>query len=320
MRAAIAIGLALLVAGATAARADSKAADEKFRIGKRLEGQKKFAEACKAFEESNALDPTIGAELNVAHCFEEWGKLATAYRAYLAAESMATAANDPRVAKIHERVAGLDALVPRATIKVAKDADTRGLTLTLDGEPFAVGDLGKERMLDPGPHQLAYHVASGVSHTKVIHVDKDGESEITLDLPVAVLAKAHEPPPVEQDAHAPGHGRRVAGVATAGAGAVAMVAAGVLTFSAHSKYTKALSADCGGDTTMCDAAGLKATHDARHSANVATIVFGVGAAMAATGVVLYVTSSHGRGKDEHATRLVPTAGPGAGGVVLLGSF
>src|ERR1051325_10878017 len=84
---------------ATAAHADK--ADQLFKKGKRLLAQKKYAEACAAFEDSDRIDPEIGAKLNVAKCYEEWGKLATAWRWYTEAEKMAIKAGDDRATRIH---------------------------------------------------------------------------------------------------------------------------------------------------------------------------------------------------------------------------
>ena len=156
---ACAIGLAMVVTGARVASADSAKADEKFRLGKKLLAQKHYTEACAAFEDSNKLDPGIGAELNIGHCYEEWGKLATAYRAYIAAEEMAKTARDPRLPRF-----GPDAR-PRPAGAAADDRcreghSTKGLVVTLDGEPFAKSDLGNEQRVDPGPHRLEYRVAT----------------------------------------------------------------------------------------------------------------------------------------------------------------
>src|SRR5512140_2089839 len=91
----------LLLAVAGSASADNKSkADQLFKQGKKLMGEKKYSEACEAFEQSFKLDPGIGGELNVAKCYEEWGKLGRAYKAYEKAREMAVEAKDDRVAKI----------------------------------------------------------------------------------------------------------------------------------------------------------------------------------------------------------------------------
>ena len=88
-----ALVIAALVLAAAPALAETKA-DQLFKKGKKLLADKKYAEACATFEKVDKLDPAIGAKLNVAKCFEEWGKLAIAYRWYAEAEKLAKDTND----------------------------------------------------------------------------------------------------------------------------------------------------------------------------------------------------------------------------------
>ena len=71
--------LIAVLACAQPALAETKA-DTLFKKGKKLLAEKRYAEACTAFEDSDRLDPGIGAKLNVAKCYQEWGRLATAWR------------------------------------------------------------------------------------------------------------------------------------------------------------------------------------------------------------------------------------------------
>lgn len=339
MKLASAIGLAALVAGG-AARADNARADEQFRLGKKLLAQKHYADACAAFEESNRIDPGIGAELNVGHCYEEWGKFATAYRAYETAAQMAKSQHDNRLPKIKERMDALDPQVPRLTIDVPHGVDTTGLKVSIDGQAFALAELGKEQRLDPGPHKIDYSVGDE-RRNKLIPLERGGASDITLDVPSATVShddtpvKAHGKKKRDKDASseddtdarprhvlvAPGHTRRVEGAVAMSVGGAAMLAAGVITLSARGKYKDALDKDCGGSTSGCDPAGLTATHDALHEANIATIVTGVGAAVLITGVVLYVTAPKGRAREEREdAMLVPTVTPDGAGLAVVGRF
>ena len=73
----------VVLALASPAVADKRSeADALFKKAKKLHGEKKYADACPMFEKSDALDPGIGAKLNVAKCYEDWGMLARAYRWY----------------------------------------------------------------------------------------------------------------------------------------------------------------------------------------------------------------------------------------------
>ena len=89
MKLAISIVTILLAVGVAHADSKKEKADQLFKQGKQLMGEKRYADACNAFEESYRLDPGIGAQLNIAKCYEEWGKIGRAYLAYVAAEKMA---------------------------------------------------------------------------------------------------------------------------------------------------------------------------------------------------------------------------------------
>ena len=58
--------LAALALCGLAAAAHADRADQLFKKGKKLLAEKKYAEACGAFEQSDRIDPEIGAKLNVA--------------------------------------------------------------------------------------------------------------------------------------------------------------------------------------------------------------------------------------------------------------
>lgn len=180
MRAVLAA--AILLAATAPAAADK--ADALFQKGKQQLAKKKYADACATFEKVDGLDPGIGAKLNVARCYEEWGKLGRAYRWYSDAEKMASEGGDKRAAKIKELMEALDADVPRLTLKASSGADLVAAAITLDGEKVAAAALGREARVDPGPHEIVYRV-SGEKQTKTIALERGGAREVTLELPKA---------------------------------------------------------------------------------------------------------------------------------------
>jgi len=306
---------------ATGGAAHADRADQLFKKGKKLLAEKRYPEACTAFEDSDRIDPGIGAKLNVARCYQEWGKLATAWRWFTDAERMANQTKDDRATKIHELVEELDPTVPRLKVTAPRDADTRGLAIKLDGVDFDVAALGTDRRVDPGPHQVDY-IVDGAKQTKVIPVERGASSEIILDLPTRATphrtTRAARPEVSERD---PGRNRRLLGLGIGGAGVVAVGIAGIVTLGARSDYKDALRAHCRGATDMCDADGLAATHSARHRANIATGVTIFGLAAVAGGLVLYFTTPAAAARhDEHALYLAPSIGGDGGGVVLGGAF
>ncbi len=336
LKTSIAVGIvAAVTAFGSLALADNKQkADELFTKAKRLQAEKKYADACPKFEESYRLDPGIGGELNIAKCFEEWGKLGRAYRAYLEAERQAKAANDPREAKIHDLVTQLESQVPRLMIHIPADAETEGLRITIDGVEVDKVQLADPQLVDPGPKLVEYQLPKGPKKTKTVPVERGGTSEITLDLPKGsprttseVVEKPHHHDgkhPVATATETPGRSQRIAGIVIGSVGIVAIGVSTGLTLSARSKYKDALSKDCNNMTNDCDSQGLTDTHDARSEANIATIVFSAGLAAVAGGVIVYLLAPHAAATphesrdDDESWYLAPTVSPNGGGLVFGG--
>lgn len=327
MKRSIALVVLVALAGTAAAGGDKNKADVLFKKGRKLLAEKRYADACQAFEDSYNLDPEIGAELNVALCYEEWGKLARAYRAYDKAAEMATSEHDSRLDKIQKRKNELDPEVPRLTIVAPQGADTRGLTVTIDDKPLQLDQLGQAQLVDPGPHIVEW-TQHGAKKNKVVPIERGGSSQITLELsPPKVVPDTHEdehpvqPVPTDTGSAHELQMYRYGAYAGAGVGAVLIGVSSALTLSARSKYNDALKAHCMNTTNMCDPQGLSTTHDARHEANIATALFISGAVIAGGGIALYFLAPrlvpH---SDEHAMYVVPTLGPDGAGLVLGGKL
>lgn len=329
--AAVVLGaaLGLLLASAPAAAAPDKA-DALFSKGKQLLAKKKYAEACPTFEKVDALDPGIGAKLNVARCYQEWGKLARAYRWYADAEKMAKEGRDDRAAKIHGLMETLDGDVPRLTIRATEGADLAAAAISLDGEKLAADALGTEARVDPGPHEITY-VVNGETKTKTVALERGGAGEVTLELPKAAGGGGGKTDPKAGDGgdkgakpSAPGRGRRIAAFALLGAGAASLGVSAYLALDARGTYRDALSAHCMNKADGCDDEGLRITHDARGRANLATVLGVAGAAVAAGGLVLYLTAPRSSGAEDlsrnTALYVAPQVGPGAGMLVLGGRY
>jgi len=169
-----------------------------------------------------------------------------------------------------------------------------------------------------------------------VPIERGGSSEIVLEMPKksgTVEAKVEPPKPdkpsdkpdkpdkpagVVAPPPDPGRTRKLIGLGVGGAGVIAVGVSSYMTLSARSKYNDAIAQHCGGSKTMCDDTGLSITRDARSEANVATVVFAVGAAAVAGGVVLYLTAP--KASAEHAMRIVPVVDARSAQVVLGGSF
>lgn len=310
--------IASLLVVSTAFAGNKEKADALFKKGKQLAGDKRYADACPAFEQSMKLDPAIGTQLNIAKCYEDWGRIGKALVAYRVAEKMAKDAKDPREPKIRALVESLDPEVPRLTIKLPKGANPDGVVVKLDSEPMTT--FGEQLIIDPGPHTIEYTVDGGPKKQKTVPVERAGDSEVTLDVPkdrvVKKQADADDTSPDEPPA--PGRNQRIGGIALGGAGVIAIGVSTILTLSAKGKYDDALEMHCMGAKDMCNSMGLEATRDARSTANTATVIFLVGAAAVGGGVALYLLAPKAV-TSEHAY-LVPSVTPDGAGVVFGGSF
>jgi tetratricopeptide (TPR) repeat protein len=304
---------------AGAAHADQ--ADQLFKKGQKLLAEKRYAEACTAFEDSDHIDPGIGAKLNAARCYQEWGKLATAWRWYTDAEQMASKAGDKRTPRIHALIEDLERDVPHLTLVLPPDAVTDQLAIQLDGVVLPLATVGDERRIDPGPHEITI-VVEGRARPRTVPIQRGDRTRITLDVPTRTQGGRRVSAPLAD----PGRTRRLIGLGTAGAGAVAIVIAGITTLRAHSDYDHALHGYCNDAPDMCDPTGLSRTHSARHRANIATVVTLLGAAAVGGGLYLYFTNPEMAAGPERAARaghalyLAPAIGGDGAGVVLGGAF
>jgi tetratricopeptide (TPR) repeat protein len=322
------------------ARADNKA-DALFNRGKQELAAKHYEAACRDFRASLDADPSaIGTMVNLARCYESWGRLATGLSYYKEARAAAEKGHDNRAAQIDARIKALDPQVPRLTVHVR--GATAGVALQLDGKPLGIDQIGKELLVDPGPHVVAL-VRGGDRRERTVPVEPGGSSEVQLDAPppqdtgtvaTAGTGSAATPPTtttatttttdaadvvVIRTAADPSRTRRVVAIVAGATGAVAMLAAGGITLRAKSRYDAALKGDCDNDRDTCDADGVSATASARKEANVATGIFAGGAALAIAGGVLFFVSRSSGDSREHTMRIVPQLGDGTG-LALVGAF
>jgi tetratricopeptide (TPR) repeat protein len=300
-----------------AATAHADQAEQLFQKGKKLLAEKKYHDACNAFEQSDRLDPGIGAKVNVARCYQAWGRLATAWRWYRDAEQMAITTKDDRVEKIRTLIAELDPTVPRLTVSLPADAVSEGLVVKLDDIELAPSALGSEQRVNPGPHRIET-IVNGATQVKTVALERGGSAEITLDVPVRTRPRVTPAAPGVADDD-PGRQRRRIGLGTAGGGIALLGIAGIVTLRARGDYHHALDAHCSGDKDMCDEIGQAATRSARRRANISTGLTIGGLAAVAAGVYLYVTVRDPAEPTGHALYVAPVIGEGTG-IALGGAF
>ena len=286
-----AIALASSVANAQPSESIAQA-EQLFEQARELAAKGDYASACPVFEASYKLDPALGTLLNMATCYENAGKLASAWGRYREVVSVATKVNDEaRITIAREKAAALEPRLPRLTIRGPKIA---GLVVMRDDVPVDPAVLGAGIYVDPGRHVVT---ANAPKHRSVsIEVTMvEAETKIVEVPPLEALP---EEPTVTGTAATrvyvdpdPGKGRRITGIVLGATGAAALATGIGFGFAARSKWNSAFDDGlCDEETNECTKEGQERTSDARSNALVANVVTGLGVAMVATGAVLYFTA------------------------------
>jgi hypothetical protein len=298
-----------------------------FDEGKRLYEAKDFVRACEALQQSERLDPAVGTLGLLAACYEQLGKVATAYRTYVDAADRASAVRDSREHYARERAAALRPRLPVLTVR--GDPSIAGLVVTSDGKSIGLGAPG---FVDPGPHRIEASAPGRKPWTAEV-VAKEG-APLDVQVPPLELAPAESatppagsvptPPPAERDQAAEPSSslQTTLGWVTVGVGAAGIAfgaVTGVLAVSKKSDLDE--DPDC---PEHCDDSG------AVDSYNTVRVMSGVGliagSSLAVVGVVLLLTApsptqrgATGRWR-EHARRGIVVAPYGLMGASLAAPF
>ncbi|EYF05435.1 hypothetical protein [Chondromyces apiculatus] len=314
------------VGSAEAQRAEQVASAEAlFDAGRSLYDAGLFSEACTKLDESQRLDPSVGTEGLLAACREQEGRLATAYRGYVAAEERARAAGDRRAQFAAARAASLAPRVPRLRFRV--DQPPPGLQVEIDGVPLSSRSLASGVMADPGPLLVEATAPGRLAFHTTVEM-KVGEQTVVA-IPALALRSTGTPraalgPTPEPASHHPAASRSnprrtvgwtVGAVGLAGVGVGAGLGALALT------QRSASNEHCGPEN-RCTPLGGELRDEARVTANVATAAFAAGLGGLAVGAVLLLWPETRDERPSHARgpQLVPAAGPGSAGAFLLGHF
>lgn len=318
--------LALVIAAGTAGAdvASKKRADKLFEDGRNYLANGEYSLACKAFEESQSVEAAVGTQLNIALCYEKWGKLASAHKAYLQAERAARDARDKRSTVARKKADELEPKLAKLRVTLPEGIDRYAIYL-LDADEIDVATLTGELVLDPGKHVVEVRVA-GAPPQRTEVVLKAGKRG-TLDIPLPPTQKAEpvkETPKVEPVA-APAapitttisvrsSGKLYGGIAMLAGGAIALGVGGYIALDARSDYNAA--AERCPDGNCASKADYDATSDAKSRARAMTWVMGGGVALAAVGTFLIVTSK----REVKAERLSIFTTEGGAGIAIGGSL
>ena len=324
----------LLVAFAlpSSARADATPQDQAvaqslYDEGRTLMNAKNFAQACPKLEESQRLDPSPATEFHLADCYEQVGRTASAWAAFLEVASTSKVAGRPEREKVaRNRAAALAPKMTKLAINVPAGSQVAGLTVKRNGTVVRDGQWGTALPVDQGPQAIEASApgkvtwqsqvqATGEGKTTSVEVPPLADAPVAAAEPAAAAATATAAPVSDAAAPTPGRGhtQRVVAVVAAGVGVVGVALGSVFGAGALGKNSDANSGHCTGN--VCDATGVSLRKDAVSAGNLSTVFFVVGVAAVAGGAVLWFTAP-----SNHGVQAAPAVGSGTYGAVLRGSW
>jgi hypothetical protein len=310
---------------ALADKASKARAEQLFDDGRNYLQRKEYALACTAFEQSQQADAAIGTQLNIALCYEEWGKLAAAYKAYVAAERQAKEKKDNREKVAHKKVLELEPKLARVRVSIPPSADPYSIFL-FDEKEVSREDLVEEQLVDAGKHTIEVRVVGNPPKTTTVALKAGERRSVTIELP----AQAVTPPTGGGDVTPGGggggttmirprkKGKLYGGIGLMTGGAIAVGVASYVALIARSDYNDAI-ANCP-DNRCSNRTDYDATQDARSRANLMSIVSGAGVAMIGVGFVLVLTSKGDPVKVEKVSHVRPIITNDSFGLAIGGSL
>jgi hypothetical protein len=254
-----------------------------------------YAEACARFADSKTLDPGAGTMLNLAYCYEKLGKKARAWSEYESAAAAAHRAGKPEwESAARARAAQLEGKVGWVVVHLDDVTDTIDIEIRIDGEPLAISAADRPTPTDLGHHEVSVRAMGKRAWSTTFEVDEQHVPTIEVPPMEPVLpptpaietrvlparTPANQPPAKHRRGT-----QRIAAVALAAFGAVALGVAAGFALSARSTYD---GAACSG--TLCMAQGQSARDSAFGQAAVATVAATTGLSAAAGAGILWWTA------------------------------
>jgi hypothetical protein len=331
-----------LAGTASAAPASSSAqARSLFREARALMDKKRFGEACPKLQESLRIDPGMGTQFNLAHCWEQLGLTASAWGMYLDVAAAAQGSGQvKRETAAREKAAALEPKLSRLRIDVASPVPN--MTILRAGEEVGQGAWATDMPIDPGTYHIEATAPDKRPWSTDVVIEKPGAT-VAVTVPALeditpVVVEATEPAAapanVSVEDQGSGSGRTIATVALAAVG-VGGVVAGVIYGLDANKHTNAArdlctggpdGATCERDQALDNGAAerdelLGHRDSADRSALISYVAFGVGgAALVGATLLLLTGSSSDSSEPSSEAQLVPSFTPDFAGINLSGHF
>jgi hypothetical protein len=329
----------LLLALAQPARAqtDSAAARALFSEGRQLMSADKYAEACPKFEESLRLDPGMGTQFNLAHCWEKLGRTASAWALFLDVAAAARASNQPeREAAAKDRASTLEPKLTRLRLVVPEPASNA--KIYRDQQEIGKAAWGTAMPIDPGSHVIRVAAPGKKEWTHEVQVPASGRTfSVTVptleDLPAAEAQPPAEPaytaPLVETNVPRDGDGgsSKVTALVVGGVGVAALATGTVFMLQGYADNKEALDLCRGGiDMNTCDGGNpererhKQLVSDAKREQLIGLVTLGIGGAAVITATLLLLTASGDDAPEQASLELAPSWSPQGMGATLSGRF
>jgi hypothetical protein len=322
----------MLLWTAVDARADDGvAAQALFDQARKAVTAHNFAEACPKLEESLRLQEALGTLLNLADCYEQEGKLASAWSRFLEVASKARAAGQTARARIgKERAAALAPKLSNLVIEVPAASRLERIEVRRDGTLVGEAEWGAPIPIDAGTHTVKVSAPGRKSWSGTIAVT-GGAATARVVVPLldalpatpaapAPVSSAPPPPPPPHDglAASPSSGSgssglRVAAWVVGGIGVVGLgtgAAFGLVSLSKHNDAAKA----CPTANTCSSRTGVDLWSEAFNWGNASTATFIGGGAFLAAGAVLFLVAPKPASGSGRAGITRVALGPGSLGV------
>ncbi len=311
----LAFALATTLAGAAAADGPTEA-DRLFDEAAKLVTTGDYVDACPKLERSQALDPGLGTQFNLADCYEHVGRTASAYLLFREVAVAARAAG--KAEREQSSRARADALEDKVARLVVHAPPITGLEVRVDGHAVTPDEKGLP--VDPGPHTVEASAPKRDPWRSRVDVAA-GAGSVVAEVPELAHAKPPAPTIVVRVDPSRGSTQRTIGWIVGGLGVAGVVVGSVAGIVSIDKHGKAKDA-CPDKTRCPDAASAALWTDATTAGNVSTVGFVVGGVgIAASAVLLLTAPKADKAEPPKTARLsgfAPWILPGSAGLALSG--
>jgi hypothetical protein len=292
---------------------------QQFAAAQKLYDDKSYERALAQFEKLASESGSPNAELYVARCLRELGRLPQAYEQMRVAlrDASAKAEQDPRYERTRDAAAAelatLEAKIAKVVIAIADPPS--GLTVTLNGAPFPADKLGVPLATAPGEGVIVAR-APGKKDVETRVALRAGESKtVALSLHDVVIETTPIAPAPSAATARTGGGVRFGGYVVVGVGAAGFATFAIAGIVSNNKFA-ALKQDCADGSCPTRPSQIQSgkTFD-----TIADVGLGVGIAGVVAGSAMI---AFGGPKEAAPSRSAwsLTPGPGPLGLGLRGVF